>query len=423
MHNVLKFIFLSLLCMPLVAMDEWDWPDWQPERDSADQKAFARSLAPKQKDQINVGGVKASIVSPFREVTSRRVYAQTENEHITELKWNPQGTLLAVASNYKHPFIFNPSGNYNSGQEIPLDSKNTSYWPEHVAWNKSGKLLALGTLNKTVSIFDVAKKCITRTIHDWDYSASPAVAWSPTAENTLAICASQFSPVRIYDIPEDPSEPIAHTDPIKLTDPGFDKRGYAGYPVRLEWRNGMIVMGYERGVHCMTTQDNKIQWMTSCEMGTCPRPPIAAHPSKHIIAYAAPKHIWDYWTKKHRMRWLIELRNPENPYEESFVEAKELSEGTYVTDLSFSHDGRFLTATSSDGLVIMNADTLETLASIPLSGKSSCEPAQWNPTRHQLAYSIGRDLFITDPMTIEPEKSSLLKPQQSCINLKDLIKE
>ncbi len=397
MRILFSFVFSSLLCTPLLAMD-WDFVPQKPEEPE-----------------------NASSVSALRNLITRDVHTTGEGEHINELRWNPQGTLLAVAANYRHPFIFNPDD--NSVQEIPLDSQNTCYWPEHVAWNKSGKRLAIGTLNHTVSIFDVAKKCITHKMGDWYYSASPAVAWSPTAENTLAVCASQFSPVRIYDIPEDPSEPITYTDPIKLLDPGFDRRGYAGYPVRLDWQNGMIVMGYERGVHCMTTQDNKIQWMTSCEMGTYPRPPIACHPWKPIIAYAASSHIWEYGTRKLRMRWIIALRNPEKKYEESFVEKKELPEGTYVTDLSFSHDGRFLTAVSDMGLLTMNADTLETLDTIPLSKKTPCEPAQWNPTRHQLAYSVGQDLFITEPITIEPEKSSLLRPQQSCTNLKGLIKK
>jgi WD40 repeat protein len=398
MRILFSFVFSSLLCTPLLAMD-WDFVPQETKEPENASSAFL-----------------------VRHLIGRHVHTTGEDEHINELRWNPQGTLLAVAANYRHPFIFNPED--NSVQEIPLDSQNTCYWPEHVAWNKSGKRLAIGTLNHTVSIFDVAKKCITRTMHEWNYEASPAVAWSPTAENTLAVCASKHSPVRMYHIPEDPSEPITHTDPIKLLDPAFDRRGYNGHPVRLEWRNGMIAMGYERGVCCMTTPDNQMRWTRYCENGTYPRPPLAVHPWKPTIAYAAPESWWNSATKKlERVVWRIHLRNSEKPYEESFIKEKELLYDKYVTDLSFSHDGRFLTAVSDMGLLTMNADTLEILNTIPLSEKTSCERAQWNPTQHQLAYSIGRELFITDPITIEAEKSSLLRTQQSCKNLKDLIKE
>jgi WD40 repeat protein len=363
MHIVFNIIFLSLICAPLAAMKA-------PEKDSSSQlqELFA---------------------------TARKVHKA--EKPIDELRWNPQGTLLAATTDAQHPFIFDPQD--NSVFVIPVDQqeKDSSSWAGHLAWNKSGKRIAIGRKSQTIFIFDVAKKLITHSTPPENYSGpfAPTVAWSPTEENVLACCGHKGF-VKKYLVPEDDAEPVVSLSTLFISKPekwstGLENfygigDGY-GYPTRLAWAREVLAMAYRYGAF-FTTQENTIGGISPWgDNKTISSRAIACHPQKNRIACV-------FALEKPR----IVLGEPDGE-SLKIISTKDLDEKWTIFDISFSYDGRFLTVPYNKCILTMDGDTLEELHSHPM-GKDAdyCENAQWNPQRTQLAFADSGKLFMTQKM-------------------------
>jgi len=370
MRILSSIIFASLLCVPLVAMDV--------PQDTKDPAAVEKSSATSQLQKL------FATAQPVHKATS-----------FNQLSWNPQGSLLAVVTDGEDPFIFDPRDNSVFVIPVTQQEGDAPKWAGHLDWNKSGRRIAIGRKSQTIFIFDVAKKIISHVIPPEQSRDpfAPTVAWSPTEENVLACCEYKGI-VRKFLIPEESAEPVTSRGAaIFLSNPAAWSFGEEnshgmgqglGYPTRLDWRNETLAMAYRYAALCMTSQ-NKILHISPYSDGfNAHSRAIACHPQKNIIACA-------FAQRKPR----IVLCEPEGE-SLKIIATKDLAEEWAIFDISFSHDGRFLTMPYNKTILTLDAETLEELHTHPMGEKAVYgNNAQWNPQRTQLAFANSSKLFIT----------------------------
>jgi len=355
MHILARFIFSSLLCAPLLAMDV-------PQEAAAVEKSSAV----------------AQLQKLF--ATAQHVYTADGTNGgcgIDELKWNPQGTLLAAATHGQDPFILNPHDDCALFIPVSQHQKNGLCWVRHLAWNKSGRRIAFACKSQKIFIWDIEENRITHIIPSTSSSyIAPTVAWSPIEENTLVCCRDSESLTK-YQIPRESAEQVARLSTISFRELS------PGYPNRLDWRNETVAMAYREAALYM--KDGTVTPIPANNKGSSYSRAIACHPFKNRIACAFDG-----------------LENPRivlcEPEEGSLkiIATKDFAHGN-ISDISFSHDGRFLTIPCDrKTIATLDAETLDTLHTHPL-GKDAqcCENVQWNPQKTKLAFADARKLFIT----------------------------
>ncbi len=365
MHILAHLIFSSLLCTPLLAMDV-PQKTGEPENASTTsrlQKLFA---------------------------TAQHVYTAEGTAGgcgIEELRWNPQGTLLAAAVFGEDPFILNPHDDCALFIPVSQHQKNGLNWVRHLAWNKDGKRIAFACKSQKIFIWDMEENRITHIIPSTSSSfIAPTVAWSPIEENTLVCCRDNESLTK-YQIPRDSAGDVSRLSTISFRELS------PGYPTRLDWRNETVAMAYREAALYM--KDGTITPIPAKNNASCHSRAIACHPFKNRIACAFDG-----------------LKNPRivlcEPEGEALkiIATKDLAENYIISDISFSHDGSFLTMPlGKKTIVTLDAETLDILHTHPL-GKDvqCCENVQWNPQKTQLAFADARKLFITAESETPEEK-------------------
>ena len=133
---------------------------------------------------------------------------------IWSVAWSPAGTLLASGSadctvrlwdvhkiraepeQSEAEFTVNPGCKWTSGKLLRTLQGHTS-WVVSVAWNREGTLLASGSGDGTVKLWDVCSGQLLRTLQghsSWVWS----VAWSP--DGTLLASGSYDHTVKLWDV-------------------------------------------------------------------------------------------------------------------------------------------------------------------------------------------------------------------------------
>jgi WD40 repeat protein len=340
---------------------------------------------------------KSSTVSQLQKLFATTQLIHTAKGCIDELKWNPEGTLLAATSFSNNPFILDPKD--NSVVPIPIEDGKTV---RHLAWNKSGKRLAFANDSQKILIFDVTQKVFTHSIANTKHNTFHAstVAWSPTEENVLACCGHKGF-VQKYLIAEDEigakplSPPVLISDPAKWSVGAENFVGFGdgfGYSTRCDWRGEHLAMAYRYGAF-FATQENAIGMISHANNNNteCSRA-IACHPQKNIIACA-----FDFRDDHPDRRPRIVLCTPDGK-RASTIATQNLTRPFFIPDLSFSHDGTLLAAAYANCVVIFDGNTLENLHTHELGNTTECSTAQWHPTKNQLAFSDAGKLFITQEL-------------------------
>jgi WD40 repeat protein len=365
MRILFSLILAPLLCVPLMAMEG----EKNPVQKTIGQK-------------LSVMAGKARLEKIF--ATAREVHSA--QDHIEEVAWNPQGTHLAVAC--ENPFILDAqseSVSHIAGQRFTQ--------AQQVAWNNSGRLLAL-VAGKQVIIFDTAKRVTTEISvpHKEESHTFASAGWSPTQENMLIRCSKDNIDTCV--IAEDGSAHIVASCPT----PQGGLFGL-GMPVKVDWKR-ILALAYRGGIFFVNRESGFTQ-IPYCGNGKFAQGgAITHHPTKTVIACAFDVHPVGK-KAEHDIVLCAQESNGE------LVPTKIAQLKVFIFDLSFSRDGRFLTAANDSCLKTFDGNTLEELHTRPLHKKfehHSCVAAQWNPKNHQLAFADNEKLFITQEFKITEEK-------------------
>jgi hypothetical protein len=370
MRILVSFVFSSLLCMPLMAMDVQE-----KTTESQLKKLFAT----------------AKSVCPTK--------------LIEKFKWNPQGTHLAITSLYERPFILDVRNNSVSPMlcdEQYADEKYPADFIGDFAWNMDGTRLAITTRKQTIFIVDVAKGLVTRKLQTPDsppcgcqlgnqctglLTNAPVVAWSPNDATVLA-CGFNGGINKRVSIPEETDSriqalstiDIAQSPNVKWISGTIPTYG-TGRPKGVAWqKNSGPAFAYEEGA-----------WTEGVNLIPCHQGQVASRASNAVACHPQEKIV------------ACAFKNPATIVIYSPDEKKVLHKADFTCNgpypaphhLSYSFDGHLLTSVHLDCLHTRDVKTLLTLHMHRLSTKRPRASAEWSPTRNQIAFTDNGQLFIT----------------------------
>ncbi len=416
MHILARYIFSSLICFPLVAMDV---P--QKAGDGSDEEWIL--------DEIMVNEKESSTTSQLRKLFATAKAVHTGKRGIDELKWNPQGTSLAIMPIADDPFILDVRD--NSVFIIPVTKREVRSFNDggHLDWSASGEKIAIARRSQEIFIFNVVKKIFIYRVPGVKIPMpAPTVAWNPKKEDEF-ICCQDNGGITQYRLkhwlegsysPDNPTIETVSTIrlPANSRRAKFEDKGIIGYPTRCEWRNKTFATAFSYAaflingnsphkMDAISARKPKMHTVTHPITGTrceytgnchtaCSRA-IACHPQNNNVACA-----FDLRDQAEGCQRIV-LCTLNHSFE-SMSATKDLTGNGFVSDLSFSHDGKLLAATHGDRIEVLDGTTLKELHTHNVGPRSMCCAGQWNPQKTQFAFADANKLFITAEFETPEEK-------------------
>ncbi len=175
MHILARFILSSLLSFPLVAMDV---P--QETETNSDEEWVLDEMMEYEENPT---------AARLRKLFATAKAVHTGKRMIDELKWNPQGTSLAIMPTADDPFILDVHD--NSVFIIPVTKREVRSFSDggHLDWSASGEKIAIARRSQEVFIFNVLKKIFIYRVPGVKIPMpAPTVAWNPKKEDEFVCC-------------------------------------------------------------------------------------------------------------------------------------------------------------------------------------------------------------------------------------------
>ncbi|KAH8663156.1 WD40-repeat-containing domain protein [Tricladium varicosporioides] len=293
---------------------------------------------------------------------------------LRSIAWNPLGTLIAAGSADRTLRVWNPD---RANVRYSTELKGHTAAIEKVAFNpvKDAELCSVSS-DGVVKFWDVRTKAVINEIKGLGDAFT--LAWAPDGESLVVGNKAD----NIYVLSPGQATPLAsHQQPVQTNQISFC---HSGEKIFLTTGEGRVkILSYPDFKPIFhTSYEPTIPFTLNGHTSSCLA--IEMQPTARFLATGGSDSIIALWDTKdwHCQRTLIDMVGP-------------------IRSISFSFDGSYIVGGSDEGmgLEIAHTETGDYVHSIKTVGP--CPVVAWHPTKYCLAYT---DLGSLKIIGVDPER-------------------